>query len=465
VGGAAGKHFVAEGPDRCEGRLPGGPRGANLPPVPAPPAPLAQGYRERPWWWEAAPPPPATGPRRLPGAVDVLVVGAGYTGLAAAREVAGRGRSALVVERDALGTGASTRNGGMAHPGAKRSLPDLLAEGPDGRALWDATVDGFLALERLVADEGIDCHYRRTGHVVLAHRAAAMDGLRASEKAHREVGDEVRLLARDELAEEVGTPAYEGGLVVGLSGGLHPARLFAGVLGLATAAGATVADRTAVTGVERRRGGGFTVRTSRGTVAAGDVLVATNATAATPPALVPWLARRVLAVGSFIVATEPLAPDAAAATIARDRMLFDTRNFLRYWRLAPDGRMLFGGRTSFARTTVARSRDRLYRAMVAVHPQLRGVRVTNAWGGLVGLTIDRQPHVGRVDGVAYAGGWCGSGVVLSNHVGALVGRWLAEGGPPPPFTGRRWPRVPAPGRSPWLLPVGGWYYRARDRFG
>lgn len=441
------------------------PLGANLRRVPPPPAPLAPGYRERPWWWDDAPPPRSDGLRRLPGAVDVLVVGAGYTGLSAAREVAARGRSALVVERDPLGTGPSTRNGGMAHPGVKRELSALLAEGPAGRATWDATVDGFHALERLVADHGIDCHYRRTGHVVLAHRAGALDGLREAERAHREVGDDVRLLGREELAEEVGTPAYEGALVVGLSGGLHPAKLFAGVLRLATAAGVTVADRTEVRAIERRAPGGFTVTTSRGTVAAGDVLVATNAWAARPPAVVPWLSRRVLAVGSFIVATEPLPPDVAAAAIPKGRMLFDTRNFLRYWRLSPDGRMLFGGRTSFARTTVARSRDRLYRAMVAVHPALGGVKVTNAWGGLVGLTVDRQPHVGRVDGIAYAAGWCGSGVVLSNHVGALVGRWLADGGPPPPFTGRRWPRVPAPGRSPWLLPVGGWYYRARDRFG
>jgi glycine/D-amino acid oxidase-like deaminating enzyme len=434
--------------------------------MPPPSAPLATAYRERPWWWDAAPPPAVDAVAPLPDAVDVLVVGAGYTGLAAAREVARRGRSVLVAERDRLGTGPSTRNGGMAHPGVKRELSDLLADGPDGRAMWDATVDGFLALERLVADEGIDCCYRRTGHVVLAHRPDAVDDLRVAERAHLEVGDDdVRVLDRDGLAEEVGTPAYHGGLVVGTSGALHPAMLFAGVLRLAGDAGATVADRTTVTAVERRRAGGFTVTTSRGTVTAGDVLVATNASSGSRPALVPWLARRVLAVGSFIVATEPLPPDVAAAAIPKGRMLFDTRNFLRYWRLSPDGRMLFGGRTSFARTTVAASRDRLYRAMVSVHPALAGVKVANAWGGLVALTVDRRPHVGRVDGVAYAAGWCGTGVVLSNHVGALAGRWLADGGPPPPFTGGRWPRVPAPGRSPWLLPVGGWYYRFRDRFG
>lgn len=432
----------------------------------APTAPLAADYRERPWWWEAAPPPDLEPPGPLPTAADAVVVGAGYTGLSAARELARRGRSVLVLDRERVGTGASTRNGGMCHPGVKAGLAELLAEGAEGRAMWDATVDGFVALERLAGEGGIACHYRRTGHVVLAHRLDAVAGLRASAEAHRQVGDEdVRLLGRDELAEEVGTPAYEAGLVVGTSGGLHPALLFAGVHRLAAEAGASVVGLTEVTGVDRRRRGGFVVRTNRGTVTAGDVLVATNAWAGRRPALVPWLHRRVLPVGSYIVATEPLAPDVAAEVIPRGRMLFDTRNFLRYWRLGPDGRMLFGGRTSFGRTTVAQSRDRLYRAMVAVHPALAGARVTHAWGGLVALTVDRRPHVGRVDGVAYAAGWCGTGVVLSTHVGGLVGRWMASGGPAPPFAGDRWPRVPAPGRSSWLLPVGGWYYRFRDRFG
>ena len=105
--------------------------------------------------------------------------------------------------------------------------------------------------------------------------------------------------------------------------------------------------------------------------------------------------------------------------------------------------------------------------MLTTHPQLAGVRVARAWGGLVGLTVDRLPHVGRHPGtgVVYAMGYCGSGVALSIHFGRALGRWLAGQGDLPAFADRRWPRVPPPAHVPWLLPVAGWWYQARDALG
>jgi glycine/D-amino acid oxidase-like deaminating enzyme len=135
--------------------------------------------------------------------------------------------------------------------------------------------------------------------------------------------------------------------------------------------------------------------------------------------------------------------------------------------------VLFGGRTPFAPTTVARSRDRLYADMVAIHPQLAGVRVERAWGGNVALTADRMPHSGRHPdtGVVYAMGWCGTGVAMSTYAGREIGRWLATGGAGDgpaslaPMADRPWPAVPLPARRPFLLPVAGWRYQARDRLG
>jgi glycine/D-amino acid oxidase-like deaminating enzyme len=214
-----------------------------------------------------------------------------------------------------------------------------------------------------------------------------------------------------------------------------------------------------------RAGAGFEVDTSGGSVRAGEVLVATNGY--TGP-LVPWLARRVRPIGSFIIATEALDAEVAASVSPKGRMLFDTRNFLCYWRLAPDGtRVLFGGRTSFAPTTVASARDALYRRMVTIHPQLRGVALDHAWGGNVALTADLLPHIGRHpgSGVVYSMGYCGTGVAMATHLGRLAGAWLAGEGALPPFADRRWPRIPAPGRVDALLPVAGWWFQARDRLG
>jgi glycine/D-amino acid oxidase-like deaminating enzyme len=149
-------------------------------------------------------------------------------------------------------------------------------------------------------------------------------------------------------------------------------------------------------------------------------------------------------------------------------MCFDSRNFLNYWRLSPDGRrLLFGGRTSFAPTTVEEARDRLYTVMVQVHPQLSGVAIDRAWGGDVALTYDRMPHVGRhpESGIVYAMGCCGTGVALSTHFGRRVARYLTGDGDLGPFAGRTFPPVPVPARIPGLLPVAGWWYQARDALG
>ena len=143
-------------------------------------------------------------------------------------------------------------------------------------------------------------------------------------------------------------------------------------------------------------------------------------------------------------------------------MMSDTRNFLHYWRLSPDGRLLFGGRTSFVPVTVQTARDRLYAAMIGMYPQLAGVRVTHAWSGNVGFTFDQLPHLTRAGRVTYAMGYCGSGVALASWLGTLAGEWMA-GGAQPAFSAIRFPRVPVYRGHPWFLPLVGVYYSLRDR--
>jgi len=246
---------------------------------------------------------------------------------------------------------------------------------------------------------------------------------------------------------------------VEFSGGLHPARYFGGLARLALGAGVVACERTPAIRLERD-GSAVRVHTPRGAIRAGRVLVATDGYT---DALVPDLRRRMIPVGSYLIATEPLEPALAKELSPRGRMFFDTKNFLSYWRLSPDGtRMLFGGRASFAPTTVARSRDYLYSRMVRIHPQLAGIGVEFAWGGIVGLTVDRTPRLGRRDGVAYSLGYSGTGVAASTYYGLAAGAWVSGEGPPP-FAGLRFPAVPMWWAQPVTLPIAGLWFKWRDR--
>jgi glycine/D-amino acid oxidase-like deaminating enzyme len=434
---------------------------ANLGPITG--ALLSDDYAPMPYWWEGVDLPDPMG-ERPSASVDVAVVGGGYTGLGAALELARRGRSVAVLDSGGIARGASSRNGGMVHPGVKHDLATLLTQAR-GRRRFDDTLAAYDGLVDLIAECGIDCDFAPTGHLELAHHARQVEGLRWAAAAYAQVGQAASFIGRDDLGDEIGSERFFGGLAVEHSGAVHPAKLAAGIAQAAVSAGASLHPGTSVLGLERR-GAGHAVRTTKGEVAAGEVIVATNGT--TDSSLVPWLGRRVLPIGSFIIATEPIGPEVAAGISPKGRMFFDTKNFLHYWRLSPDGtRVLFGGRTSFSPTTLEAARDALYGALVQVHPALAGVRVARAWGGQVALTVDRMPHIGRheASGALYAMGYCGTGVAASVHFGRCLGRWLCDDGELPSFALDRWRPVPAPARVRGLLPVAGWWYRALDALG
>jgi glycine/D-amino acid oxidase-like deaminating enzyme len=394
--------------------------------------------------------------------VDVVIVGGGYTGMMAAARLAWRGRSVALLEKNELGWGASSRNGGMVHPGFKLDVATLLKRDHlRGRQRYQATLDAFDLVEETIRVSQIDCDYVRTGHLELADKASHLQHL--EDEAHvltQQFGVAARVIPRAELASEVGTSLYHGALLYPVSGGLHPAKYFAGLTRIARDRGAYLYDHTPATAIESRQRGGYRVTTPRGGIQSRDVLVATNGYS---DRLVPWLRRRVIPIGSYIIATAPLSADLAHHAIPNGRMLFDSKNFLHYWRLTPDNRMLFGGRASFAPTTIAKARDWLYAAMIEIHPQLAGVQVEHAWGGQVGFTIDRMPHIGRVDGITYALGYCGTGVAMSTYFGQLAADWIA-GGELPSCWQHPFPSVPFYREKPWFLPAVGLYYAALDRF-
>lgn len=390
----------------------------------------------------------------------MVVVGGGYTGVTAATYLARRGRAVVLLERQELGCGASSRNGGMVLPGFKLGLPTLIQRfGDCGRELYQSTLDAIRLVEETIAANSIACDYEPSGHLYLADRAAHLPPMVTDARLLREMfGLKARVVPAAELRSEVDSSRYAGGVLVEAGGGLHPAKYFAGLLRMALTAGASLYDHLPALAI-RRTADGFTVQTTRGSIECSEVLVATNGYT---DAAAPALRRRVIPIGSYIIATEPLTEVQLRGLIPQRRMLFDSKNFLYYWRLSADDRMLFGGRASFAPTTVASARDWLYAAMLKVHPQLADTMVEHAWGGQVGFTMDRMPHIGQLDGITYALGYCGTGVAMSTYFGRLAAD-LINGGALPPCWQRPFPAVPLYRGNPWFLPAVGAYYAALDR--
>jgi len=415
-------------------------------------------------YWRAGLALPQIPSRPLPGSTDVVVVGSGYTGISAALTLAEAGAGVVVLEAEEAGFGASTRNGGIVHPGLKLSLPELSRRyGVLGRELYAETVEGFHHLEDLIETRRIKCDYRRTGHVLLAHHERRASALRRAAMTYRlELQEEARFLERAELKQEIGSDAYHGGLLVELSGALHPGKFYAGLLNAALGAGVEVHEHTPLLDIRRTPSGQTVILTPDGTMLAGRVLVATNGY--TGQAF-PELRRRIIPIGSFIVVTEPLQDDVVESLSPHGRSFFDTRNFLNYWRLLPDGRLLFGGRSSFAPTGIREAGEILYHRVTSIHPEVSGVGIDYAWGGTVGFTFDRLPHTGRFGNVTYAMGYCGTGVALSTYLGSRCGSWLLGRRETSRFARLPFPTAPFYHGSPWFLRPAGAYYQLRDRTG
>ncbi len=423
---------------------------------------LNRDYERRAYWHATMPALPDRSGRDLPDVVDAVVVGGGYTGMAAARKLALQGSRVVLLEANTLGWGGSTRNGGIVHPGYKWGPRTLTKRhgAALARAIYDESVSATDLVFGLIRDQHIDAELRPTGYLELAWAPSHAADFEAEAASLGEFGTTARSISKDRLREEIGTDAYHGGMAVDAGGLLHPAKWFVGLVGLAERAGAELHEGVRARSIRSQADGRFVVETERGAILARDVLVATNGYT---DGVAPSLRRRIIPIGSYIIATEPLPADLAHELSPTGRAFFDTKNFLSYWHVSADRRMLFGGRVSFLPTSVDRTAKLLYRRMLEVHPQLADYRVEYSWGGKVAISMDRMPHIGRMGGVMYAMGYSGTGVVLSTYLGTRAAEWMG-GGEAPALSKLRFPLVPAPfeGR-PWFLPVVGEFFRAQDR--
>jgi glycine/D-amino acid oxidase-like deaminating enzyme len=416
-----------------------------------------------PYWWDVVP-PPDLGQPDLPARADVAVIGSGYTGLHAALQTARGGRHTVVLDAEDAGWGCSTRNGGQISTSVKPGFAELARRHGEARA-FEILREGQRSLEwfgEFVAAEGIDCDFRVAGRFHAAHSPRQYE-LLVRQAAAQPKGLEVpvEVVPRAEQRRELGTDAYFGGVIYKRHAAVDPARYHRGLLDRVRAAGATVIARCPVTGLAKE-GGGFRLTTSRGSMVARKVVVATNGY--TGP-LTPWLRRRVIPIGSYVIATEELPTELMARLMPTNRIVSDTRKVVYYYRASPDRRrMLFGGRVSHSETDPRISGPRLQAEMVRIFPELARCRISHSWVGFIAYTFDELAHIGEHDGLHYAMGYCGSGVGMGSYLGMRLGlQVLGRREGATAFDGLRFQTRPLYTGNPWFLAPSVWYYRWRDR--
>jgi glycine/D-amino acid oxidase-like deaminating enzyme len=415
----------------------------------------------------------APAPREFPQRVDAAIIGAGFTGLSAARTLAKSGASVAVFDAQTTGWGASSRNGGMVLTGLKLPAATLIARyGKEITArMYAASLKSIDFVEKLVREENIACDFARCGHLEVACKPKHFDDFkRSAEETARYFNHQQRLIQKDQLQSEIGSAIYHGGLVDDTSAGLNPARFVSGLARAAERAGATLFEHAHVDQIQREGASGWKVATARGTLRAKNVIVATSGYTSR---VTPALQKKIIPIGSYIIVTEILPEKLAAELSPRNRMIFDSKNYLYYYRLTPDRRMLFGGRAAFfpeTASTIRRSAEILRRGMLSVYSQLRDTKIEYVWGGTLDFAFDIMPHAGQLDGLHFSLGYAGHGVAMSTYLGdkiahsILQGREESSSSDSNPFAAIPFPGAPLGlynGR-PWFLPFAGTWYKLLD---
>jgi glycine/D-amino acid oxidase-like deaminating enzyme len=418
------------------------------------------------FWLDTA--PAFTGDAPLSGEerADVAVVGAGFTGLSAALTLAKKGVSVRVLEAGKVAAEASGRNGGHCNNGLSHDFSGIAARFGMERAremylAFDAGVD---LVESLVRSEGIDCDFTRSGKLKLAAKPEHFDKLvRAQEVLAKEVDADTAIVAKPDLGSEIATERYYGGLLQRRSASMHMGKFGTGLAHAAARAGALIHQNAAVIAIDRIAHGRFRLKTAHATIEADQVMLATGASQEGP---FGWFRRRIVPVGSFIIVTEPLGAERAAAIMPGHRTCTSTQNIGNYFRLSADNRLVFGGRARFAMSSPKsdlKSGAILRTQLHEIFPQLTDVRTDYCWGGLVDMTRDRLPRAGTQDGMHYAMGYSGHGVQMSTYMGNLMARRITGEDTPNPWRALDWPAIPFHFGKPWFLPFTGLYYRVLDR--
>lgn len=401
----------------------------------------------------------------VPDEVDVAIVGAGFTGTSAALEFAKQGASVVVLEQHTVGWGASGRNGGMATTGLAVSFSTAVKRYGPERAVtmfreYNKAID---SIETIVNDHKIDCDFERSGKMTLAYRPSHYEGMLKSQEQLKTLADyDVITVPKADIHSEIGSDYYHGATVDPLGAGLHVGKFVHGLAKAAVEAGATICENAGVTELTKVNGTVHDVHTTRGTVRAKQVLVATSGYTGR---ITPWLQRRVVPVGSFIIVTEQLDDDVIKKILPNGRQASDSKNLIYYFRPTPDNRLLFGGRARFALSSPEsdlKSGEVLRKGMVELFPYLAEARIDYTWGGLVDLSMDQVVKAGEHDGLFYSLCYSGHGVQMATHMGKQMAAYMGGDKSANVWDGMKNPAVPGHFGPPWFLPIVGGAVRLID---
>ena len=396
--------------------------------------------------------------------VDVVIVGSGYTGLNAALETIRGGRSTLVLDSENPGCGCSTRNGGQISTSIKPSLSDLTAKYglEKACAIRKEGENALQWIETLIKREKINCNFNRSGRYHAAHTPKHYEAIaRDAEQLNNKEGIEAYTIPKADQRKELGSDVYFGGVVFPRHASVNPGLYHRGLLDRAVEAGVHVTGNCHVSGLRREKNR-FILSTSKGEVSARDVIIATNGYTTD---LTPWLQRRVIPIGSYVIATEELPTELVDTLFPTDRIASDTCKVVYYYRTSPDRkRIVFGGRVSARETNPLISGPALYEDMCRIFPELTGFKVSHSWSGTVAYTFDELAHTGVHNGVHYAMGYCGSGVSMASYLGMKLGqKILGKKEGQTAFDDLKFPTRPFYKGTPWFLPAAVAWYRWQDR--
>ena len=354
---------------------------------------------------------------------DVCIVGGGFTGVSAALELAERGFSVALLEAHRIGWGASGRNGGQVIGGVveeekiRRRLGDQAA-----KIAWDMGVECVEIIRERVDRYAINCDLK-WGYLDVALKDRDMREFATRLEMAQRMGypHPMRLVQRNDMGSVIGSDRYIGGLVNAGDGHVHPLNLCMGEARAAVDAGANIFEGSPATAV--RGGARPVVETEHGSITAGQVIIAGNAYL---DGLLPALRGRVLPAGSYIIATEPLPEHVAQRLIPEDMAVCDQRAALDYFRLSADRRLLFGGLCNYSGRDPSSIKGVLQPKMLKVFPELKNYRIDFEWGGYIGISLNRIPQLGRLEGnLYYALGYSGHGVAPTHIAGRVIAEAIA----------------------------------------
>lgn len=404
----------------------------------------------------------------LPEKTDVIVIGGGFTGTSAALQLAKGGVKVMLLEAQSIGWGASSRNGGQALSCLHYTLTRLIQQhGRDlARDMFHSSVRAADTVEKIVKDEGIECEHVRCGSIEAAIKPSHFDALQREQDTLREVaGYDAQIVTKEDSASELGTAAYYGLMVNPRSRSLQPAMFVNGMALAAERAGADIHEGARVLAIDRsddtavRDGVRFTVRTNRGVVKTKEIMLASNAWIGE---VVPQFRQRVLPAESYVIATEPLPEDLAKRLIPNQRVVYDTRQVLAYYRLSSDNRMVWGGELTFKGASPRYNMNALQRGMVRVFPELSKYKIDYFWSGTLGITLDENSHAGQVDGMWYAMCYVGHGVTLATYLGQQMANGILGREFDNPYEDVHIPQVPVFRDKTWFVNAGKIWYRLMD---